>query len=184
MQRNPKELAQQLHIEVGPLVESDIEKFDPILRQHIKDRKTGEILQGEIASIKGYMRGEKDEYGRVRKYVVAKSSDGRVIGCMAYSTPDSDMVNHFNDINISQSAELLNAFVDSELFRGGGVGRQLFEGICNSAKQEGNQYLIIHSGPRYKLSWPFYDKMCDENRGFIIEKYGKDGDAYTWLKRL
>lgn len=188
--RNPnmvdrrKELVSQLHIEVGPLIEADIEQFDHILRQHVIDRHTGEVIEEEIAAIKGYMRGGKDEYGRTRRYLVAKASDGRVIGCMAYSNPDPDMVKHFTDINPDETDELLNAFVDNKVFRGGGVGRKLLEAVYDAARAERKKYLVIHSGPRYRLSWGFYDKMTDENRGFIIEKYGPGADANTWLKRL
>ena len=130
------------------------------------------------------MAGSVDEYGRTRKYIVARTLDGRLLGCMAYSNPDPDMVKHFPDVESDQSAELLNAFVDNQVFRGGGVGRRLLEAVCQSAKAEGKQYLLINSGPRYRLSWPFYDKMTDENRGFIVGKYGPGGDANTWLKRL
>lgn len=179
-----KELASQLQIEVKPLELKDIDQFDAILRQHVRDRNSGEILEAEIAEIKGFMRGACDEYGRTRKYLVAKSSSGQIIGCMAYSVMDPDMVKHFSGLPSNETAELLNAFVDSEVFRGGGVGRKLFESVCQTAKSEGKKYLAINSGPRYKASWGFYDHMCDENRGMIIEKYGQGGDANSWLKRL
>lgn len=179
-----QELVSQMQIEVTPLVESDIDQFDSILRQHVWDRYTRQILEEEIASIKGYMGGKTDEYGRRRQYLVAKTSSGKVVGCMAFSSPDPDMVAHFFDTDPEESVELLSAFVDRQVYRGGGVGHQLFESICNTAKSEGKKYLLVHSGPRYKASWGFYDHLCDENRGFIVEKYGKGGDANTWLKRL
>lgn len=181
---NKKELTSQLQIEVKPLEEKDIDLFDPILRQHVRDRDTGKILEDEIIEIKEFMRGASDKYGRTRKYLVAKSSTGQIIGCMAYSVMDSDMIKHFSDLPFSETAELLNAFVDSEVFRGGGVGRKLFESICQTAKSEGKKYLAINSGPRYKESWGFYEHVCDENRGMIVEKYGPGGDANTWIKRL
>jgi predicted N-acetyltransferase YhbS len=179
-----KEFVSNLNIKIGPLDEKDIEKFDQILRQHVRSRDTGEILEDEISEIKGYMRGNKDDYGRLRKYLVAKSFDDGVIGCMAYSVMDPDMVSHFPDIDQTESVELLNAFVSSEVFRGGGVGGRLFESICNAARLEGKKHLVVHSGPRYKASWGFYDKKADENRGYILEKYGKGGDAMTWVKKL
>lgn len=173
-----------VQIEIFPLQESDIEAFDPILRQHVRDRRTGVILNGEIEEIKGYMRGEKDEEnGRTRKYLVAKDLTGRVVGCMAYSTPDADMIKHFNTTP-DESAELLNAFVANDVFRGGGVGRQLFNAICDEVRKEGKSKLLINSGPRYKASWGFYDKFCDENMGFIKDKYDKGGDANTWIRYL
>ena len=179
-----KELVNQYHVEVSSLIENDIEELERILRQHVRNSDTREIIESEISDIKGYMRGNTDDYHRKRKYLVARTSDGRPIGCMAYSSPDQDMIVHFFDISDKDSVELLNAFVDDEIFRGGGVGKKLFEEVCNSAKLDGKKDLLIHSGPRYEMSWPFYDKMCDESRGFISDKYGPGKDAKTWLKHL
>ncbi len=103
---------------------------------------------------------------------------------MAYSSPDPDMVEHFGIESPDKTAELLNAFVSPEVFRGGGVVRKMFEAIYDDAKQNGKDLLVVHSGPRYKLSWGFYDKMCGENQGMIVEKYGKGGEAMTWKKEL
>lgn len=178
-----KEIAGQHTIETGSLVESDIEQLKPILEQHVKDRNTGETLKDEIAEIESYMRGGTDSYGRTRKYIVARDETEKVWGCMAYSTPDPDMVAHFQFTD-EPVAELLNAFVSSEIFRGGGVGKKMFDAICEAAKLEGNKQLVINSGPRYKKSWGFYDKMCGGNTGLIIEKYGKGRDAMTWRKEL
>ena len=178
------ELVSQLQIEIKPLEQKDVELFDPILRQHIRNRDTGVILEDEIQKTKDYMRGGIDDNGRIRKYFVAKSVDGRVLGCMAYTNMDTDMVKHFSDLNPEETVELVNAFVDSELFHGGGIGRKLFNIICDSTRTEGKKYLTLNSGPRYKASWGFYDHVCDENRGFIIEKFGPGGDANTWLKKL
>lgn len=179
-----KEPLNPIEVQISPLISSDIDQLEPILRQHVRDRDTGEILEGEIAEIKGYMQGEADkDEGRTRKYLVAKDLAGRVVGCMAYSTPDRDMLKHFNTTK-EESVELLNAFVANEVFRGGGVGRKLFNAICEQVKREGKKQLLVNSGPRYKASWGFYDKVCDENTGFIKEKYGKNGDANTWIKYL
>lgn len=179
-----KEEPSQIQIEITPLKESDINHFDSILTAHVWDRRTGEILTDEIASIKGYMRGEKDEYGRTRTYVVAKDQTGKVLGCMAYAVPDPDMVKHFHLENTVESIELLNAFVSPEIFRGGGVGRKLLNAICEAGLQEAKKQLLIHSGPRYKESWGFYDKLTDESCGFIENKYGEGRHAKTWRKQL
>ena len=178
-----KELAGQHSIETDPLVESDIEQLKPILEQHVRDRNTGEILWDEITEIESYMQGRTDDYGRTRKYIVARDETGKVWGCMAYSTPDPDMVTHFQ-LGDKPTAELLNAFVSSEIFRGRGVGKKTFDAICEAAKLDGNKLLVIHSEPRYRKSWGFYDKMCGGNTGMIVEKYGKGGDAMTWKKTL
>lgn len=170
-------------IEIRPLQESDITKLEPILRQHIRDSETGEVIESEVTSVKGYMVGKEDEYGRTRRYLVARSGD-QVLGCMAYSEMDPDMVKHFDDIEPDEAVELLNAFVNANVFRGGGVGKKLLQGVCDAAKAEGKKFLTIHSGPRYKKSWGFYDHLTDKSRGFIENKYGKGRHAKTWLKQL
>lgn len=179
-----KEKPSPIQVEVSPLVEADIDQFDPILEAHVWDRSTGQVIAEEIEAIKGYMRGEQDEYGRTRTYIVARDQSGKVIGCMAYSVPDPDMVQHFQLDDPSDSIELLNAFVSPEIFRGGGVGRKLFDAICDAGKQEAKRQLLIHSGPRYQDSWGFYDKMTDEQTGFIEDKYGAGRHAKTWKKAL
>lgn len=181
-----KEKVSSLTIEALPLKESDIEQLAPILVQHVRNRKTQELETGEIEDIQRYMRGgiDKDE-GRTRKYLVARDQAGKVWGCMAYSTPDKDMKAHFG-VEEDDTVELLNAFVSNEVFRGGGIGKKLFEAICTAAKLEGKRQIVIHSGPRYRKSWGFYDKMCGTNTGVLVGKYGDpgEGDAMTWKKEL
>jgi GNAT superfamily N-acetyltransferase len=185
---NNRELVSQMQIEVSPLKESDIDQFDPILTAHVRDSKTGEVITNEISAIKGYMRGQKDEYGRTRTYIVARDQSGRVLGCMAYSLPDPDMVQHFHLEHPEESIELLNAFVSADIFRGGGVGRKLLDAICDAGRAEAKKQLLIHSGPRYQKSWGFYDKMTDEQiddeSRFIQNKYGEGRHAKTWKKTL
>ena len=186
---NPKKIISDHTIEISELQESDIEQLQSILETHVRDRFTGKIIQEEVEGIKSYMRGGVDEYGRTRKYLVARDETGKVWGCMAYSTPDPDMIKHFDITDPKNKVELLNAFVSSDIFRGGGVGRKLFDAICDDAKQNGKDTLVIHSGPRYKKSWGFYDKMCGGNEGLIIAKYGiapngESNDAMTWKKLL
>lgn len=135
-----REVVTKLGVGVGPLRESDIGQLVPILVQHVHDRQTGEVLTDEIEDIKRFMREGVDEYGRTRKYLVARDVAGKVLGCMAYSGPDPDMVRHFGT-NAEESAELLNAFVASEVFRGGGVGKKLFAAICDAARAEGKKAL-------------------------------------------
>lgn len=182
-QRINTEVVSSMPIEITTLVEGDIVNLEPILRQHVRDSQTGEKIEEEISSIQDYMMGEKDEHGRIRKYLVAKS-DGQILGCMAYSEMDPDMVEHFDDLDPKETSELLNAFTDSKVFRGGGVGRRLLEAVYSQARSEGKTNLVIHSGPRYQKSWGFYDKLTDETRGFIQNKYGEGRHAKTWLKRL
>lgn len=178
-----REQAHSIEAKVESLNESEIEALRPVLIEHVRDRDTNEILWGEIADIEAYMRGEKDKEGRTRTYLVAKNElTGEALGCMAYSTPDTDMLNHFN-ATPDESAELLNAFVASK-FQGQGIGKKLFGRVCEATRQQGKKLLLINSGPRYQKSWGFYDKVCDESCGFIKEKYGSGSDAKTWKKKL
>ena len=179
-----EEKPSQIVVTVEPLVESDIEKFNSILAAHVWNRETHAVVTSEIEAIKRYMRGEVDEYGRTRTYLVAKDQSGKVVGCMAYSSPDPDMVAHFQLENPDETIELLNAFVSPEIFRGGGVGRKLLESICEIGRQHAKKQLLIHSGPRYQDSWGFYDKMSGGDYGFIQNKYGAGRHAKTWKIEL
>jgi hypothetical protein len=178
-----REMFSSISVDIKPLIESDISHLEPILKEHVRDSDTNNLIMEEISRIKDYMRGKRDEGGRIRTYFVAKNDKGSVLGCMAYSDPDPDMLRHFRTTP-AESAELLNAFVSGEIFRGGGVGKKLFSAICEAMKKEGKKYLILNSGTRYKLSWGFYDKVCNENFGFIKDKFGKGRDAKTWRKTL
>ena len=39
-----KEFVSQLQLDVSPLLESDIEQFDPILTAHVRNSTTGEVI--------------------------------------------------------------------------------------------------------------------------------------------
>jgi len=177
---NDKENISQIQIEISPLKESDIDQFDSILISHVRDSSTDEVIMDEVSEIKQYMRGATDEYGLRRTYLVARDQNGKVVGCMAYATPDPDMINHFNIEGRDNSIELLNVFVSTDIFRGGGIGRKLINAICAAGKSEGKKQLLIHSGPRYQKSWGFNDKVTDQECGFIENKYGTGRHAKTW----
>ncbi|MDO8621221.1 MAG: GNAT family N-acetyltransferase [Candidatus Levybacteria bacterium] len=177
-----EEQAKIINVEIHPLGENDIAQLEPILIQHVRS-DAGEILLNEIDDIKRYMKGGQDQYGRTRTYFVAKDETGKVLGCTAYSQPDPDMLRHFNTTP-ELSIELLNNFVSGEVFRGGGIGRKLFTAVCNEAKKLGKKQLVLNSGPRYKASWGFYDRVCDESYGFLPDKFGKGRHAKTWKKAL
>lgn len=170
-------------ISIEKLKETDIDDLEYILRQHIRHYQTGEVMQNEIDDIKKYMRGGIDEYGRTRKYFVAKDSEGKILGCMGFTEPDPDLIKHY-DTNLEESVELVNAFVSSNVFRGGGVGLKLFNAICDIAKKEGKKQILLSSGPRYRGSWGFYDKVSDTRGDLLIDKFGPTRHAPTWIKNL
>lgn len=188
---------QSFEVNIEPLQQKHIEELEPVIREYVRDRNTGEIVESEIDEIKKYMRGEEEvidkekNITRKRIFSVALDNRGKAIGCMAYSDPDLQMVKHFEDILKMDSreqhekcVELLNAFVSKESARGKGVGKKLFESICDNVKSIGKDIVLVNSGPRYKASWEFYDKIGMQRQGSIIGKYGEGGDAMTWIKRL
>ena len=170
-------------ITVEELKEVDIVLLDPILREHVRDSETGEIIEEEIEEIKGYMRGNTDEYGRIRKYIVAKNAEGEMLGFMGLTIPDPDLISLYSTTS-QESSELVNAFVSSAVFRGGGIGIKLFNEACEIVRQEGKKQVLLSSGPRYRESWGFYDKVCDARGGILVNKFGPGRDAHTWRKNL
>jgi GNAT superfamily N-acetyltransferase len=179
----PEMALEKLTITVRTLVQEDVPWLESILRCHVRDRHSGEVLELEIQQIKGYMQGLADNAGRMRYYLVACNPIGQVIGCMAISNPDQEMIDHFG-VGDKCVVELLNAFVSAEHFRGKGVGRALFDAACDYGRACGAHYLLVNSGLRYPDSWGFYDRVCDSDHGFIQDKYGKGRPAKAWKKKL
>jgi ribosomal protein S18 acetylase RimI-like enzyme len=168
---------------VRPFQPDDIPSLEPILREHILDLMTGEVVEEEVRSVLAYMQGAPDSLGRIREYQVACDASGQAIACMAISQPDPQMSRHFA-VNETEAVELLNAFVRSDLFRGNGIGRMLFDASCMRGQARNALYLLVNSGPRYKHSWGFYDRVCDTCHGFIEHYYGIARHAKTWKKSL
>ncbi|MDB5992845.1 MAG: hypothetical protein JWQ10_4248 [Herbaspirillum sp.] len=168
---------------VRPLKLEDIPSLEPILREHILDLITGEVVEEEVRSVLAYMQGAPDLLDRIREYQVACDASGQVIACMAISKPDPRMSRHFA-ISETDAIELLNAFVRSDHLRGKGVGRALLDAVCTQGQVRNAIYLLVNSGPRYKHSWGFYDRVCDTSHGFIEHYYGNTRHAKTWKKDL
>jgi hypothetical protein len=174
---------EKVALTVHDLSIDDVIFLEPVLRQHVRDLVTGEVVESEVAAIQDYMRGGADNEERKRHFLVAHNVDGNPIGCMAVSEPDREMKIHFNT-NADESLELLNVFVDSAHLGGKGVGKALFMAACDYAFRLGTRCLLVNSGPRYKNSWGFYDRVCDSSHGFIEHKYGEGRHAKTWRKVL
>ena len=168
---------------VRALHPEDITSLTLILREHIRDLHSGEIVETEVQAVISYMHGMPDALGRTRRYLVALDHCGQVLGCMALAIPDPEMSRHFATAD-TPTVELLNAFVNSRYLRGQGVGLALFSALCEAAAADGALYLIVNSGPRYRNSWGFYDRTCDNSHGFIENYYGASRHAKTWKKRL
>ena len=186
--RHPAAPASTIGFVARPLEERDIAALDSILREHVRDLHSGAVVENEVDAIKTYMQGAADEFGRTRRYLVACNAEGRTIACMALSAPEARMALHFTEgtarsASNAASVELLNAFVATAV-RGQGVGRMLFEAICGFGAADGAGCLLVNSGPRYRHSWAFYDRVCDGSHGFINDYYGEGRHAKTWKKAL
>lgn len=155
--------------------QKDILGLEKVLRENISD-------ENEINIILSYLNGVKDKEGRIRKYFLAKNVVGQILGCMAYAKPDSDLQKYFK-INSKNSAELLNCFI-SKKFQGRGIGTNLLQAVCDEIKKQGKEKLLVQSGPWYKASWKFYEKVFDKNIGYIIGKYEGIADSKVWIKFL
>jgi N-acetylglutamate synthase-like GNAT family acetyltransferase len=168
---------------IQKLTKSNIAKIEPILRQHIYSRNTNETEEKEIENIKKYMIGEKDKHNRHRDYFIAQNIDNKIIGCMACTTMDPDMQNHFCYLNPNRTKELVNFFVDQS-FQKKGVAKKLFKHICQNLKTQQIKQVVFNSGNRYQENWGFHEKISDKNCGSIKNKYGPNNNANTWIKYL
>ena len=168
------------NIIISKLQPNDILEFEPILQQLIVDIKTGNPLKKRVGEIVGCMCGQKDSYGRIRNYLVAKDLDGKVFGCIAYVDPEFDLLNFFK-LNKDEAMEMLNFFVKKE-YQGNGIGKKLLNEVMGLAKKMKKNNIVWHSGPRFKPTWKFYNRLADE-AGFIKGKYNGI-DAGVWRKEI
>ena len=168
------------NITISQLQFSDILEFEAILQQLIVDIETKTPIKKRVREIVGCMHGQKDSHGRMRKYLVAKDLDGRVFGCIAHVEPESDLVNFFK-LSKDENIEMLNFFVKKE-YQGNGIGKKLFNEVVDLARKLKKNNMVWHSGPRFKPTWKFYDRLADQS-GFIKGKYNGI-DAGVWRKKI
>ena len=173
---------QPIKFDIRSLAISEIDQVIPLLQANVKDRITKEPITDDVWAIKRFINGEPDECNRVRHYLAAYDSSGKILGIMAYSTLDPAMIRHFDTIDQGKAIEILNAFVHP-FAQKGGVGKALFNYIADISRQLGRKYLVCSSGPRYYAGWGFHDKMFDTRKGFLQDGQGDYG-IMTWIKRL
>ncbi|AKZ64485.1 hypothetical protein F506_19115 [Herbaspirillum hiltneri N3] len=165
------------------LCRADIQHLDVVLRQHVRDLHSGQVVESEIAAIKTYMAGAADDEGRYRSYLVACDSTNIPIACMGLSRPDSRMSAHVL-LNAPDYLELLNVFVHRDFMRTKGIGRSLLAAVVEEAKAARAIGLLVNSGPRYLSSWGFYDRIFDADHGMLVDYYGTGRHAKVWSKLL
>jgi len=157
----------------------DGELIRPILETWVRDRTTGEVqteeINGIIYAVEEAAVGEGD-----KKYLVAQSAGGQVLGLMGYTAPSEEMLPYSTT---DRPTEIINAFVDKAA-RGQGVGSFLLQSLQRQAADQGYTELVVNSGPRYEdTAHAFYDSKL-ERVGIIPDLYGSGGDAPVWRQVL
>ena len=71
-----------------------------------------------------------------------------------------------------QTGEIVNMFVSSSAYHGGGIGKQLFNTACHALKKENKVYTVLDCGIRYKENWSFFEHVGCVSCGIIPNKYG------------
>lgn len=168
---------------VRSLIPRDIAGLEVVLRQHVRDIHTGEVVEEEVRAICRYMAGSLDAEARLRSYLVICDEHDAPLGCMALAEPEGRMARHFPSES-PRALELLNAFVHQDAVRMKGLGRTLLDASCADAMAAGAEFLVVNSGPRYRHGWGFYDRTFDQSHGMLPDYYGVGRHAKTWSKKL
>jgi GNAT superfamily N-acetyltransferase len=172
--------------ELGSLELKDIDPLMEVSRQWVKDRFTGQVVEGELEEIKDRMLGSlgSTDY----RYFVIRDEKQKAIGCCAIREPEEKM-QQYKSNSASKSVELVNVFLDDK-YRGKGLGYKLMNYLFDKAKELGHEEVIWNSGPRYKDSaWDFYNKLVGQPfaTAEAFYGYGPDGtpnSAPVWRKKL
>ena len=114
------------------------------------------------------------------RFLVAKTSNGKVVGCVSYKQINKD------------TAEMNRLAVDSN-FRGLKIGRKLVEKCMNEAKKEGHQVMYLDTSSAQIDAWKMYEKLgysllrktdFGEGYGAFIANYFSGLCVYAYIKRL
>jgi N-acetylglutamate synthase-like GNAT family acetyltransferase len=168
----------KLSVTVRELEVADIRKLQPILEAWVKDE--GHVQQDEVERILLNMVSSKVGHNK-RKYLVAESSKGEVIGTVGYKDPDEIMQ---NVASTPKPLEIINAFVHPE-FLGKGAGSALFDKVEKIAQKKRYTEVFLNSGSRYEDSaWPFYVSRYGEPSAYIPDMYGPGEGAPVWSRTI
>lgn len=166
----------ELEFSVRKLEVRDIRKIQAILEAWIKDE--GEVQQHEVESIMLNMASSKLGYNS-RRYLVAETSKGEVIGTVGYKDPDSRMQHY---ASTPKPLEIINAFVHPD-YVGKGAGSALFNEVETIAQRKRYTEVFMNSGSRYSDSaWPFYVHRYGEPSAYIPDMYGPEEGAPVWSR--
>lgn len=176
---------EQFNGTVRLLREGDLLSIKPILETWVRDSKTRELLPEEVEEDLQLMRASLN--GGDRSYLVAETTNGRIVGVVGLKTPDGRILPFAKSKN---PVELVNLYVSGDCVHVAknrreikGVGKALVRGLEDEAHRRGYEEVVLNSGPRYKDSaWGFYDHIY-EKAGTAKHYYG-DRDARVWRKEL
>lgn len=167
--------------EIRPVGMQDITAIQHILRQWVIVPGTTEVIESEVEEVLAYIKGSIGGTN-TRKYIVAQSPSGEVVGFAGTDLPETDMLEYKTSDN---PLELINLYVDTNNRTGKGVGSALYNAIKNNARNNGYTQLMLNSGPRYRESgWPFYMRIIGEPVGELKDKYGTNLHAPVWSENL
>jgi GNAT superfamily N-acetyltransferase len=162
---------------------ADLSQLRPLLESWIRDSETGQLITDEVndtlLAIEGVANGTNQE----RKYVVAESRDGRVLGIMGMIDANKKLTSLASTSGETHAVELINAFVSPEA-RGRGIGGLLVKNLVIVARGLAYDEVLVESGPRYKdTGWQFWTSIFGEPVAVHKDAFGPGRDAPVWRKR-
>ena len=108
-------------------------------------------------------------------YFVAED-EGEVVGVIGYRIPPQKLIDF---TKTPKPLELYSLFVRNPKL---GVGRKLIEKILEEAKKSNYTEMVLYSSDKWKVSWPFYDRMGFERAGILTHTSGSSGQV--WRKDI
>lgn len=164
-----------------PLKEEDLPFVKEVLEMWLRSMFTREIIPEEVEADMGFLKGSLNGSNE-RKYWVAQTEDGKVIGVMGLTKPKEELM-PFKQTE--RPIELVNAYVDKDYRKGRGVGTALLNTLQNFARESGYTEILLESGPRYgKTGHPFYDKREFTRVGILENFYGRGFHSQVFRKPL
>ncbi|KAF1043858.1 MAG: hypothetical protein GAK35_02006 [Herbaspirillum frisingense] len=76
---------------IRPLIPDDLAALEGMLRQHMRDLHSGEVVEDEVRAICTCMSGALDGEGHLRSYLVAADERDEPLACTAIAEPQARM---------------------------------------------------------------------------------------------
>jgi ribosomal protein S18 acetylase RimI-like enzyme len=166
---------------VRQLRAADLIPVERILSLWVRESPSSPPLATEIDGYLALMSSSLAENTGYR-YLVATAEEF-VVGVVGMRPPCREM---HPFVMTDRPVEMINAYVETRLRQGRGVGTALVRELERLARACGYREMVLNSGPRYRGSgWKFFDRLKDyERRGAVMDLYGPGGHAPVWGKLL